>query len=490
MVLLAMRPLRPTAENQLEVTHSDLETGFRPGEEWHGLYRGDDKVGFVRIDRTLLPDGYRTDYHTVMQLTVLGQQRRIELDVITEADENLVLRSFSGSTEAEGAVFSARGTITPAADPTGMYHLEYIIDTAGTEQTGSVDLPEPPVVQSDVRRVLLDREPEVGERYETSYFDPLARAHRPVVLQYEGVDPLLVMNEPVEAHHMVQFVGDLALDVWINDIGEVLVEDMPLGMQARRESRAEAMYRVLRRDENAPEPADLIEASRIEVDGVPPNLDTVGSASWSIQGLNLDRFDIAGGRQTVSPGEGGVATLSLTRESAAPRVTVDAFDPPSEIRRFLAPTPLVQSDAGPILERAALIRGQRTQVEDIARATHEWVAFSMTQEMVVGVPSALEILQNLRGDCNEHATLTTALLRANGVPARIASGIAFLDGAFYFHAWVEYWNGDWRTIDPTWGQAPADLGHIRLVAGGLDRQIALTELFGRLVVEPLTTEPQ
>jgi transglutaminase-like putative cysteine protease len=102
---------------------------------------------------------------------------------------------------------------------------------------------------------------------------------------------------------------------------------------------------------------------------------------------------------------------------------------------------------------------------------------------VVSVPSALDVLSTRRGDCNEHAVLAVALLRAAGVPARMAAGLAYQQGAFYYHAWVEYWQNGWRTMDPTWGQLPADLGHIRLVAGGVQRQLDLVEVFQHIDVE-------
>ena len=122
-------------------------------------------------------------------------------------------------------------------------------------------------------------------------------------------------------------------------------------------------------------------------------------------------------------------------------------------------------------------------MEEIVREVGNWVHLNMTRESVIGIPSALEVLGTMRGDCNEHATLATALLRALGIPSRIATGVAYQDGYFYYHAWVEYWNEQWRTLDPTWGQIPADLGHIRLVSGGLDRQLMLSNVFGEITVE-------
>jgi transglutaminase-like putative cysteine protease len=99
------------------------------------------------------------------------------------------------------------------------------------------------------------------------------------------------------------------------------------------------------------------------------------------------------------------------------------------------------------------------------------------------IPNAVAVLESRRGDCNEHAQLLTALARSLGIPARVASGLAYLDGRFYYHAWVEVWLGDWVAVDPTWGQFPADAAHLRLVTGGLSQQAELLRVIGRLGID-------
>jgi transglutaminase-like putative cysteine protease len=130
-------------------------------------------------------------------------------------------------------------------------------------------------------------------------------------------------------------------------------------------------------------------------------------------------------------------------------------------------------------------------VYDMVKTTTDWVHGALKKVNVIGVPSALETLQSKRGDCNEHATLTVAILRTVGIPARIASGIAHLQGRFFHHAWVEYWDGAWHTVDPTWGQMPADLGHLRFIVGGLDRQVELIRILGKLNIQagPVEEKP-
>ncbi|HLA05300.1 MAG TPA: hypothetical protein VJZ16_04875, partial [Syntrophales bacterium] len=45
--------------------------------------------------------------------------------------------------------------------------------------------------------------------------------------------------------------------------------------------------------------------------------------------------------------------------------------------------------------------------------------------------------------------------------------------------------GDWITADAVLGQMPADVTHIRFVRGGVERQMDLLGLIGRLRIEIL-----
>ena len=118
----------------------------------------------------------------------------------------------------------------------------------------------------------------------------------------------------------------------------------------------------------------------------------------------------------------------------------------------------------------------------------------LEKKPTVSLPSALEVLRTGVGDCNEHTVLYVALARASGLPARIAVGLVYLQGAFYYHAWAEVHvaeaggRGQWLPVDPTLNQFPADATHVRLARGGLDRQAAILPLLGRLKMTILDLE--
>jgi transglutaminase-like putative cysteine protease len=111
----------------------------------------------------------------------------------------------------------------------------------------------------------------------------------------------------------------------------------------------------------------------------------------------------------------------------------------------------------------------------------------LAKEITISVPSASQVLETRRGDCNEHAILFVAMARAIGLPARTAAGLVYARGSFYYHAWPEVFLGEWVAVDPTFGQFPADASHLRFTIGGLARQAELIRLIGRLSLDVVDT---
>jgi transglutaminase-like putative cysteine protease len=189
-------------------------------------------------------------------------------------------------------------------------------------------------------------------------------------------------------------------------------------------------------------------------------------------------------------------------QGAGQRVDGDVFemrDPestpaqlaPADLAASLAPETFIESDAAEIVaeaERALSgIAAPRARAERLVRHVNAL----LEKRPTVSLPSATEVLRTRVGDCNEHTTLFVALARAARIPSRMAVGLVHLRGAFYYHAWAEVWietapgRGRWVSADPTLNQFPADLTHIRLTRGGLDRQAGIIGMIGRAKLEVL-----
>ena len=128
------------------------------------------------------------------------------------------------------------------------------------------------------------------------------------------------------------------------------------------------------------------------------------------------------------------------------------------------------------------ITGVRERAERLTRHVNAL----LEKKPTVSLPSAVEVLRTRVGDCNEHTALFVALARAAGIPARISVGLVSVRSAFYYHAWPEIYvdegkgRGLWLPVDPTLNQFPADATHLRLARGGLDKQVAILPLIGRV----------
>ena len=114
-----------------------------------------------------------------------------------------------------------------------------------------------------------------------------------------------------------------------------------------------------------------------------------------------------------------------------------------------------------------------------------WVYTKVEKKPVLSVPNAVEVFETRVGDCNEHSVLLAALLRAAGIPSRVCIGLVYSKGSFFYHAWNECYLGRWVSMDATLNQMPADATHITLVQGGLDRQVEILTLIGKLSLKVL-----
>jgi hypothetical protein len=79
--------------------------------------------------------------------------------------------------------------------------------------------------------------------------------------------------------------------------------------------------------------------------------------------------------------------------------------------------------------------------------------------------TALETLRDKKGVCDEFANLGAAILRAKGIPTRLAIGITFDGRAWGNHAWIEVYqpNIGWIPSDPTFRESGfVDATHIKM----------------------------
>ena len=352
---------------------------------------------------------------------------------------------------------------------------------------------------------------QVGGRIRLPVFDPSTLGTRTVELRVVEHDTLIVPDsaalqpngrwvpagyDSIPAWRIAEIYGGVVVESWVDHDGRVIRASSPLGfsmekteyelaLQARDDERAA----LARGDAPRTIDDDVILATAIQ-----SNVDLEEATQFSeirfrLRGVDLTGFQLDGGRQTLS-GD----TMIVRRESW------DQLRPGYELPyklMDLAPEltsePLIQSDDPRIMRRAREVTAARTQwspdPKRVAAQLTNAVYNMLEKEVTISVPSAVQVLEARRGDCNEHTVLYVAMARALGLPARTAVGLVYVSGSFFYHAWPEVWLGEWVAVDPTFGDWPADAAHIRFVVGGLAQQIEIVRLIGRLDIEVLSAIP-
>ncbi len=174
----------------------------------------------------------------------------------------------------------------------------------------------------------------------------------------------------------------------------------------------------------------------------------------------------------------------LTPGPAQAKPAAEPALPPDSARIYLASNAYLDLDDSLLTRRAAAIAGAETGPVRVAQAVYAWVSGHFRFRMgSVLFGTSTEIIRDLTGDCSEAAILTAALMRARGVPARVALGFASLgQGVFIGHAWCEAWlGGCWVGVDAALREFPAGIERIKLATldGRGDMRIAATNLMMR-----------
>ncbi|MDZ7372603.1 MAG: transglutaminase-like domain-containing protein [candidate division KSB1 bacterium] len=120
---------------------------------------------------------------------------------------------------------------------------------------------------------------------------------------------------------------------------------------------------------------------------------------------------------------------------------------------WLQPEIQAPSDHPEIRALADSLRNGATHPLEAVQRVCAWIHSHIRYEITGS--DALTCLRTRRGDCGPQSYLAVALLRALGIPARLAGGLLYVGGRFGQHNWVEAYLGEepgWVPVDPTTGE--------------------------------------
>ncbi len=432
----------------------------------YGIYVGKDKIGYSISKQEKLENGVRISEKSFMNISAYGKSQEVTTYTVSEADENYSLRTFYSELASGAHAVRTNGVIKNDS-------IYLAIETAGEKRSLALAIGDRPFVPASVERVaeeLIQKEDTV---YYYSIFEPTCEKIVDIDIRIAGEETIEMDGNRYETFLVTAEMLGLESTLYFEkDGGQLIMQSSPMGITIKRES-----LESIADFGKGTEGLKIYETYAIFPKGKIRNPRKIKRFIAQIGGIAPDyRFPVDE-RQTISNGRVSVSILDAD----------SLFDPSNTdsiaFKGQLACTPFMPCDDEDIVETARDIVGEGTITREDIDSMVDWVYKNIKKSPTFSVPYAKEVLKNRVGDCNEHAILFAALARAIGVPTKVVVGIVYVDDAFYYHAWNEYYWGRWIACDPTFGQYRADATHIKLEEGTMLDFIKVIKLVGQLNIE-------
>lgn len=440
----------------------------RPPETWMNIYQQKNKIGVIHRTYGRKDNLIQISETVSMRINTAGVTQAVNISTQSNLNTDMTLSSFNFDLTSSLFRFNAHGNVVNKK-------LILFTGTPGTQTKNEIALKYIPHLSGNIYGAAFHAGLDKDAVRSFTIFDPSTLTNTSIKVTRNADEIIPVTGKRVLTHkYCADFMGAKNC-AWLDKTGEVLKETGIMGLSMEKVSKEKAQEGISARNS-----IDFTQMASIQPDreiAVPEKLTEL---KIKLGGLTDPPRHINGERQAFKQN-----ILTITREKL-PSGPQGKIDIPKDISAFLKPAPLIQSDDQKILTQARKIVLPADDPREKVKKIVNWVYANVEKKPVLSVPDALEVLKNKVGDCNEHAVLTAALLRAAGIPAQIETGLVYLRGRFYYHAWNTAYIGQWVTVDAVFNQMPADVTHIRLARGEGGEQLDLLGFMGKIQLEVIS----
>ena len=434
---------------------------LREKESWMNISQNGKKIGYSHRLFSKTEKGHHLSESVFLQINTMGVVQGMTIKTDGDLNPDMTIASFDFDLHSSLFRFQAHGVVNGK-------QITLYTEIPGSEKKMVINLKEAPHLANGILESANIAEMKEGETRSVNVFDPATMGQRPVKLTMLGDDVITIMGQERKARKIsVDFMGARQL-AWIGETGDILKEQGILGITLEQVTKSQALDGLA-----LAASADLTQIASIPSNVVIGDAAALSMLKVKITNIEKNNLKLNGGRQTLRKD-----TLVIQKETIPTRPSRVASIAGNE--DFLKPSPFIQSDHQKIVSKAQEIVSPDDPVSAKASKLVAWVYKNVEKRPVLSVPNALETLNNLVGDCNEHAVLLAALARAVGIPAQVEVGLVYQRGRFYYHAWNVLYIGAWVTADAVMDQIPADVTHIRFARGEADQQIDLIGVIGKV----------
>ncbi len=458
-----------------------LFQGVGEQEDWMGTYFQDRKMGFTRVQTRWTPEAIEVDSTVFFQIRSESVDQSTTIKQKTRLSSDFKFLGFSLLQEITGHRQQIEGRMEGN-------RLTYRVKSRGFDKEKTMDLPPDALPSSTFLLNLMANGLEVGQKGTLPLF--LESFQMLVDLDYEVLrqEKLEYEGKPVETFAIKQRFGGIETTMWVAEDGSVIKETTNQGFESFKESSEVA--------QKLDEPltiSSLITMSLVKPSQPIDRPSRVREIVFHLKPLRSSDLVPQDRRQKILTTENlpnGFYRTTLAVKTEPEMITGLSSWPKesSQDPKYLEESAEVQSKHPMIRALARELVGDTQNDWQVAQDINRWVHNNLEKELVDTV-TALDALHERRGECQSHTYLFTALARAAGIPTRIVNGLVYSKefSGFLYHAWPEVYVGEWRALDPTFGQSVVDATHIKLTEGTKEGPFGLMEFVGKVEIDWTTS---
>lgn len=436
----------------------------RFSDDWGEIYMAGGKVGYVHS--TMTRRGGLIDVRVLSKMVVGRAEQTVTIVMVQSTTETLagVPVSFEQEMDASIMKTNMRGTIEDG-------RVTIVQSQYGLNTTLIFDFPKGAVMLWGMYRESLLRGFEPGTQYTLPTYLPELRLdgslptvttvgkweefeHRGKRLRGQRVE--LTLESPIGSIDMIN---------WVDKAGQPIKSVMPMpglgDIVMIMTDQATALSNFA-----APEVfmTTVVKANR------KINPSTAWQITYRIRstGPNTDIGTIPKtDMQVPTPAENGAIKLVITRQEhvlhkahgelvrdTATGETGFAGDQ-QELAEYLASNLMINTQDPKLIALAKRAGGGIKNPFALGDKLRRFVTdYIDNKNLNIGFATASEVCRTREGDCSEHGVLLAALGRLNGLPSRVAVGLAYVSSfggqkdVFGYHMWTQFYiDGRWIDFD-------------------------------------------
>lgn len=439
---------------------------------WMTVLLGGRRIGHLRIDRARGGNVVTTTQD--LQIVLERSGRITPMAVLTRSVETL---------DGQPLGFYAKSTLSAAdsiidgrRQPDGNYTVTATV--AGLHSEHTLSWPTGALLSDGQRQAMANAARHAGH-YRLNLFDPASQDVAAVDIEVLGDERVALPDGVEQLNHQREELqtarGVQRMDLWVDAQGETrkgMLQMLGHELDMLACSQACAMAPV--------QDIDMLRAAMIDSPEAVSRSMRNGALRYVIHASD----DSA--RPVVATDEQRVYALGHGDwlVEVGPAL---AGGQPAPTAQDMEANPWLQSNAPELHALAARAAGAGDDLRKMERLRLFTSGYLNGHRGNEGYASALEVLHTRQGDCKGYAVLLAALARAQGIPARVVTGMVYADSyagssrVFVPHAWVEAWvDGRWQSFDAALGHF--DSAHIALDTGDGDpwHFANLSNLFGQM----------